>query len=280
MAWFPSTTPDITPVAADIMLLADISNANEISDATVQEVVLAWLWANTSDDLPQWATNLYFSTAEQTKLAGITAGAQPNAVISVNGKIWTVILDMDDLVDWTSYVRSENNFDNTAVSELNTAFTHVTNITNPHSVTNTQVGLWNVTNDAQLKRSANDFNTFPQKVSLHPTDIVLIEDSIDSYNKKKVEISDLSTEVIDALATSNSLEVVWSVLELKNDQATPAEDTYFGNQDWGKWRFKKYERNTYPSTTDINIPTGYSMVIHWWLAWAWVVDWPGLLYIL
>jgi hypothetical protein len=55
----------------------------------------------------------------------------------------------------------------------------------------TQVGLGNVTNDAQLKRAAGDFDTFTEKVNLVNNDIVLIEDSEDSLNKKKAKLSNL-----------------------------------------------------------------------------------------
>lgn len=53
------------------------------------------------------------------------------------------------------------------------------------------VGLSDVTNDAQLKRSASDFDTFTVKNAPVDNDIVLIEDSEDSFNKKKVELSNL-----------------------------------------------------------------------------------------
>ena len=66
---------------------------------------------------------------------------------------------------------------------------HVANTSNPHATTKTQVGLGNVTDDAQLKRAAGDFNTFANKVTPSAADIVLIEDSTDSYNKKKVLMS-------------------------------------------------------------------------------------------
>jgi hypothetical protein len=55
----------------------------------------------------------------------------------------------------------------------------------------TDIGLSNVTDDAQLKRSANDFSTFTEKVIPVEDDIVLIEDSEDSGNKKKVKLENL-----------------------------------------------------------------------------------------
>lgn len=49
--------------------------------------------------------------------------------------------------------------------------------------------LSNVTNDAQLKRAAGDFNSFTEKATGEDDDIVLIEDSADSFNKKKMKLS-------------------------------------------------------------------------------------------
>lgn len=68
---------------------------------------------------------------------------------------------------------------------------HESNTSNPHSVTKTQVGLGNVTDDAQLKRDAGDFNTFTEKLTLANDDLILIEDSADSFNKKKLKASNL-----------------------------------------------------------------------------------------
>ena len=55
----------------------------------------------------------------------------------------------------------------------------------------TDVGLSNVTDDAQLKRAAGDFATFTEKAVPVDADIVLIEDSEDSNNKKKVQLANL-----------------------------------------------------------------------------------------
>lgn len=53
------------------------------------------------------------------------------------------------------------------------------------------VGLGNVTNDAQLKRAAGDIAGFTEKASPVSADLVLIEDSADTNNKKKVQIGNL-----------------------------------------------------------------------------------------
>lgn len=69
--------------------------------------------------------------------------------------------------------------------------THSGSLVNPHEVTKTQVGLGSVTDAPQLLRSANDFSLFSEKATVSGTDILLIEDSEDSGNKKKVQIANL-----------------------------------------------------------------------------------------
>lgn len=56
---------------------------------------------------------------------------------------------------------------------------------------NTDIGLDNVTNDAQLKRADGDFNTFTEKTEPVDDDIVLIEDSESSFTKKTVKLANL-----------------------------------------------------------------------------------------
>jgi hypothetical protein len=53
------------------------------------------------------------------------------------------------------------------------------------------IGLGNVTDDAQLKRSAGDFSTFTEKASPVSADLLLIEDSEAAGVKKKVQIGNL-----------------------------------------------------------------------------------------
>ena len=65
---------------------------------------------------------------------------------------------------------------------------HAALTNNPHTVTKTQVGLSNVTNDAQLKRAAGDIGTFAAKASPVTADVLLIEDSADATNKKSTTV--------------------------------------------------------------------------------------------
>jgi hypothetical protein len=69
--------------------------------------------------------------------------------------------------------------------------THIGSTSNPHTVTKTQLSLGNVTNDSQLKRAAADFASFAAKTTPVSADILLIEDSADSNNKKKITIGTL-----------------------------------------------------------------------------------------
>ena len=69
--------------------------------------------------------------------------------------------------------------------------THVSNTNNPHNTTAAQVGLGNVTNDAQLKRAGGDYNTFAEKITPDDADKFLVEDSEDGYSKKGLSWSNI-----------------------------------------------------------------------------------------
>lgn len=60
------------------------------------------------------------------------------------------------------------------------------------AITKTDVGLSDVTNDAQLKRAAGDIISFGQKATISVNDAVLIEDSEDSNNKQYVTVSQIT----------------------------------------------------------------------------------------
>lgn len=59
---------------------------------------------------------------------------------------------------------------------------------------------WVILGMTPLKREAGDINTFPQKEYIEDDDLVLVEDSSDSYKKKKAKLSNLTTgQGLDAL---------------------------------------------------------------------------------
>jgi hypothetical protein len=70
---------------------------------------------------------------------------------------------------------------------------HIQCTGNPHSVTQTQVGLSAVTNDAQLKRSCADWTGFGEKVSPSDGDYLLIEDSLNAFRKCYVLMCNMPT---------------------------------------------------------------------------------------
>ena len=74
-------------------------------------------------------------------------------------------------------------------------YAHTGSTSNPHAVTQSQVGLSVVTNDAQLKRTAGDINSFTLKPSPVAADLLLLEDSEDTMAKKKVTVGTLALPI-------------------------------------------------------------------------------------
>ena len=71
-------------------------------------------------------------------------------------------------------------------------------------LTSSSVGLSNVTNDAQLKRAANDFTTFTEKVTPVNADVILIEDSnAGAYVKKYTTVQSLSPAILNNILFVN-----------------------------------------------------------------------------
>lgn len=191
MAIFPTDPQFTTPITAtnsDKMLIADASDSNNLKSVLPSSVVAAWLPSNTSDLLPEWTNNLYMTPGERVKLASVEAWAQVNAVTSVNGQVLAVSLDQDDIPDGTTYVRTQNDFTDTNVVELNAASNHLTNFSNPHDTTAAQVWLWNVTNDTQLSTTPGNFSALVEKsdIQQHLEDLFVLQDSNDNNIIKKV----------------------------------------------------------------------------------------------
>jgi hypothetical protein len=59
------------------------------------------------------------------------------------------------------------------------------------AITSITIGLGNVTNHAQMKRDANDYSAISAKSPLADADVILLEDSADSFVKKKVTRANL-----------------------------------------------------------------------------------------
>lgn len=164
-------------------------------------------------------------------------GASKGDIVDFNGTSWDAASPIEG---WIAYVDNQNKDalyvdDGTPTWELrNVAVTdhinltnigtnthaqidsHLASTANPHSVTKSQVSLGNVTDDAQLTRAASDFNGFASKGTPVAADIVLIEDSADSFNKKKITLTDLlgggiggsitDSQIAFGAATANEIE--------------------------------------------------------------------------
>ena len=95
-----------------------------------------------------------------------------------------------------SFGNLEAEIDHTQIQNIGTNThvqidTHIGSTSNPHVVTKTQVSLGNVTDDAQLKRAANDFTSFANKGAPVGADILLIEDSDAAGAKSYISIASL-----------------------------------------------------------------------------------------
>ena len=119
-----------------------------------------------------------------------------NHVLKVNVDNSTIEIDTSN-----HYIKVKDN--------IYTPYSHLSDTSNPHSVTKDQVGLSNVTNDSQLKRSADDIHSsFGLKNSLSNDDIFIIEDSDDSYNKKSLQYSTIQDNIDQAYEDSIRLSLL------------------------------------------------------------------------
>jgi hypothetical protein len=92
------------------------------------------------------------------------------------------------------------------------------------TLTKDYIGLGNVTNDAQLKRAAADFDSFEEKLTVDGTDIILIEDSGDSLSKKKISAKTLKEYII-------GLDIITWALDFVNQNATFDRESF--DYTWG-----------------------------------------------
>jgi hypothetical protein len=102
---------------------------------------------------------------------------------------------------------------NKGTNSHSTIDTHLGSTSNPHSVSKAQVGLGNVSDDAQLKRASGDFNSFTEKTGPVNDDIILIEDSADTYAKKKIKKSSLYASAFGGGASDTAVDSEASTTE-------------------------------------------------------------------
>jgi hypothetical protein len=80
--------------------------------------------------------------------------------------------------------------------ELEKISEHAEEINNPHQTTKYQVGLGDVSNDAQLKRRGGDFLEFEETTELYLSDYLIVESKIGRYEKRKVKLETLKRFIL------------------------------------------------------------------------------------
>jgi hypothetical protein len=136
------------------------------------------------------AANLWQSVARNKNWRiGRTA---PNNAVGINGEFW-LNDSTGDLYEKVNgvyvIVPVPSGGGGGAVDSVFGRTGHVVALSGDYNAT--QVGLGNVTNDAQLKRAAGDFSSFANKAAPVGSDVVLIEDSAAGGAKKHVLVSTL-----------------------------------------------------------------------------------------
>lgn len=116
---------------------------------------------------------------------------------------------------------------------------HEADFANPHATTKTQVGLANVTNDAQLKRAAGDINSFSATTPI-ATDVVLIERAAAGFAKASATVKDFLGMDLSA----------WTV------KLAPAANDRFPIDDSAASFARKY--TTISALLDFNVHTYYA----------------------
>lgn len=134
---------------------------------------------------------------EKTAAAGVTVdgvllkdGLVSGRNVATDGSVQDGHI-ADATIHFTEASINHENIQNIGTNSHAAIDSHIASTSNPHAVTKTQVGLSDVTNDAQLKRAAADIDSFAEKSAINVDDLFLIEDAEDSLAKKKIKASAL-----------------------------------------------------------------------------------------
>ena len=126
--------------------MAEKRKINRVID-TAGNIVQIYPQTSADNVIVDNSHGIFSSTDVQSVLEELADIASTGGVTQVNGKTGNVTLTAEDVGAEESGAVSTHN------SATDAHGGHFTNTNNPHSVTKTQVGLGNVTNDAQVKRS-------------------------------------------------------------------------------------------------------------------------------
>jgi len=136
---------------------ANTSHAHAISDTTGLQTALD---GKASTTVATTGANGLMSLSDKTKLDGIEAGATADmtaaeiltAVKTVDGSTSGLDADLLDGLHAASFSLATHNHDSAYEPKNTNIQTHISNTTNPHSVTKTQVGLGNVDNTSDANK--------------------------------------------------------------------------------------------------------------------------------
>ena len=210
-----TNTTNIGTNATDIQAIEDsVGAVNGIAplDANA-EVPLANLPQSVQDGLSlQGNWNADTNTPD---LVTATPDAGNYWIVSVAGTT-----DLDGIIEWGVNDWAVYTVNGWAKMDFSNAVTSVNGQSGVVVLDKTDIGLTNVTDDAQLKRAAGDINTFTEKATPIETDVVIIEDSEDSFNKKKVLLSNM----LGGGGSGGGGSFVWEL----NGDISPLEETLSG----------------------------------------------------
>jgi ribosomal protein L21E len=95
--------------------------------------------------------------------------------------------------------------------------------------TATQVGLGNVTNNAQLTRAASDFSSFTAKATPVAADVILIEDSAAAGAKRFTTFAGISHAILSGVGTNTHAQIDTHLANTNNPHSTTATHVGLGN---------------------------------------------------
>lgn len=212
------------------------SSNNYINDGDNRKVAIEKL-----DTQLKTTTDALANKYDVTNPAGYQTSAQVDAKISA--LVASAPATLDTLNELATALGNDPNFATTVTNSIATKEPAITAGTTAQyyrgdktfqTLDKTAVGLGSVTNDSQLKRSANDFNTFTEKTTPAANDILIIEDSAASGAKKYIKYSNLGISSGSGATAWQDLPSVAAGTWIKATTTNPTFGTIVKNK--GMWR--------------------------------------------
>lgn len=179
-----------------------------------------------------WAGGAIDDVAECTSAPNTWSFTTPVA----GNQAWVIDEAIQYTFDGSDWVPTGSVISHTTLQDIGTKThveidTHIGSSSNPHGVTKTQVSLGNVTDDAQLKRAANDWNGFGAKTIPVANDRFLMEDSADGLNHKYVLASNMLDQKVKVSSNDTTQDYLGNKLIGTANKITVTEINDGGNED-------------------------------------------------